>query len=795
MIADKKLQYEVAVASLFHDIGKFKQRAFGGDENNLLQKTKGIEAVYLPSSKDDRFTHRHALWTFDFFHNEFKSVIDCSDNDFLYSINIEKIAKLAAIHHNPDNDSLSQIISIADRYSAGNDRSKDQSQYKPKDYLRKPLRSIFSSLHLWEDEWKIDKSRWTYSLKPIADSDSMFPLENVDISENEYRKQYDLFIDEMNKSIQMISSYELLLAKLKDLLYKYTWCIPSATNDYLNDISLYDHSVTTMAIAIALLNNDDGTDKISVCAFSVSGIQSFIFQSKFASFKNAAKIFRGRSFIVSAFSTAMKKLISERLGIIPFSDIRDAGGGMTLLLPDFDEIGAKLEEIQLECEKFLLLRYYGTLSFCLYYENGVSPECFGKGKYIDFNKRISKALSISKMHKFSHFVSQGVAPVLPLYKEKKICDACGKHGTESDLCEICESERVIGEKLPKGNLFIISSQYGDYEILPGYFLSVLKQSNASNASDSVWSLKKKEENCYPIWRLNNYTPDCDFCDIARNALSEDGTGKPFLAYIKIDVDNLGKLVSKGLPKSEYSISRFSTFSRSLHYFFNEYIHSLLEEEYSSVYTVLSGGDDLFVIAPWNKSLELIKRIKEDFRRFCCFNDELHFSAGVVIAKPKEPFTLVNSRANIALELYAKEYHEKNAISYFDTVFSLDELDAFIRDYKYLKSFFRTIPEDRTKPLTMGFLYRLYQYVSDRLMNTASERKYSVYAKLHYDIARNLLPEDASCSDTYFEVVDFILNRFDNYNSEKELEIFKLMLIQIMYEVRKTKQEDIECLLN
>lgn len=793
MSADKRKQYELAIAALLHDIGKFKQRAYGGKEEYLLRETKNLDAILLPLTEDDRYSHRHALWTYDFFMSDFKNVIEKANNDFLFSLNIEKIAKLSAAHHRPDNDA-EKIISLADRYSAGNDRAY-KSTYHRGAYLATPLRSVFSSYKLGkDDDWQTEKSLYSYALKPISAPDAMFPVKQLNISTEDYKALYDKFLNSFSLSISEIHDYEALLLKLKDLLYEFTWCIPSATNDYLNDISLYDHSVTTMAIAVALLNGDEKQDTIGICAFCVSGIQSFIFQSKYASFKNAAKIFRGRSFIISAFSAAMKKLICDRLGIIPFVDIRDAGGGMTLLLPSSNEIRKQLDEIQAECEKYLLLKYYGTLSFCFYYKQGVSPLVFGKDKYIDFSKSISNALALSKSRKFSHVIAEGLNPVLPLDGGKDVCSACGKHGVASDsFCETCKNELDLGAKIPQGNYFSISNQDGDYEILPDIFLKIDSEEKYLNPVDLIWSLNPNDTR-WPLWRLNNYTPNCDFSAIADSAVSEEGRGKPFLSYIKIDVDNLGKLVSSGLPKSEYSISRFTTFSRSLHYFFNSYMHRLLEEEFPYVYTVLSGGDDLFVIAPWNQSLSLVKRIKDAFGIFCCNNADLHFSAGIAIARPKEPFALINIRANEALDKRAKEYEGKNAIAYMDSVFSLGELDSFILECNRFKEYVR-IDDDESKPITMGFLYRLYQYATDRQYGSSIEKQYGVFSKIHYDIARNLATEKKEYQEKYTEVADYILNRFNNYKSENDLNKFRLMLIQIIYECRKTNQEEIKWLLN
>jgi len=46
--------------------------------------------------------------------------------------------------------------------------------------------------------------------------------------------------------------FHVYLPSLISVLEKYTWCIPSAIYHTLPDISLFDHSVSTAAIASAL---------------------------------------------------------------------------------------------------------------------------------------------------------------------------------------------------------------------------------------------------------------------------------------------------------------------------------------------------------------------------------------------------------------------------------------------------------------------------------------------------------------------------------------------------------------
>ena len=787
-MVDKEKQSVIAIAALMHDVGKFKQRAYGGDEAFICPEALAMQGQLLPHSQDGRYTHRHALWTYDFFLQDFKNMINDSDNQFLWNIEWEKIARLAASHHNPSTEE-ERIVTKADCSSAGLDRDSLLS-YENGMYVTNPLRSLIAKIG---QDQNGERSTYSYHLSKLTSEEYTMPENGVHLSVKEYRTLYDGFKLELENSLSNISGYEQLIRKLKDLLLEYTWCIPSATNDYLSDVSLYDHSITTMSIALALLCSEENGTQLRICAFGISGIQSFIFQHKFASFKNAAKIFRGRSFIVSVFSTAFEKYLCSKLDLIPFLDVMDAGGNITLLLPDTEEIVNELEKCQKEIELFLLEKYHATLSIVMDYSIVSNISDFGMGKYKKLRKEIGKSLNLRKSQKFRFAIGEK-GYVLDSIPGSRVCEACGKHGTGDDnteLCILCQKQKKLGQDIPVKNLMMLSFKEGDYEILPSLYLSFVDYLDYVNAGNSIWAMNSTYES-YPAWRINNYTSGEDFEDLAANSVNKNGKGKPFLAYVKIDVDSLGQIINDGMNESEYSVSRFATLSRTLHHFFNMYVHSLLEKDYPHSYTVLSGGDDLFLIMPWNTALLFVQHLKQDFKMFCSNNPTLHFSAGIVIAKAKEPFAFVNDKVNFALDEKAKKFKGKNAISFMGVSFSLNDLDEFIDEYNTFRSFVQS-EERPNAPLSTGFVYRLYQYILDMLSEKNDEisltRKYGTCSRLHYDIARNINPRNEKEEECQ-NAIKYVIDKLINYSNIKELEKFKLILIQTLYdEMRTTSMEE------
>ncbi|MCK9330651.1 MAG: type III-A CRISPR-associated protein Cas10/Csm1, partial [Candidatus Cloacimonetes bacterium] len=683
-----KDQYEIGIASLLHDIGKFKQRAFGGNETESISKeVLSMEGQLLPVF-EQRYSYRHALWTYDFFINDLFPLV--KDRSWDIALDWEKIARESASHHNPS-EGFSRFVSRADRLSAGIDRYTGdvvtESSNIPSEkyrYLKTPLRALFSSINNGSRTATPTMSRYSYKLSKVEDATA--PAIDADCDEmlNDYQELWKQFISDLGE-IKNLSSVMQLLSKLKDLMLEYTWCIPSATNDFLNDISLYDHSITTMALAIALSCSENREKPFRLFAADISGIQSFIFQSSKDSFPNAAKVFRGRSFIVSAVSTACRLEISDVIGLIPFTDIIDAGGKFTLILPDSDGLEERLDRMQEEQETYFLHEHLGTLSVLADYSMCVSPNALsmeydeqtGRTNFSRTQIELSRRLNARKTRKFSHVDLHGKWVLDDVNMAGGRCAACGiRTADDGEFCTTCRSEIDLGARIPDSRFVSFEKDSGEGSRITKNYSVVL--SDRSRSDRLCYSLKTVEDSL-PLWRLNTYTPDKDFTEIAEGAVSDDGKGKPFLAYVKLDVDNLGEIFIDGLPSKLYSISRYVALSRLFHNFFNVNVREMLRNSYEDAYTVISGGDDVFIILPWNKAVGLVSDLNNQFKTYCCENPSIHFSAGIVVTGATTPFALVNRKTNEALDDGAKKREGKNCVEYFGQLFSFDELNQLKDD--------------------------------------------------------------------------------------------------------------------
>ena len=139
-------------------------------------------------------------------------------------------------------------------------------------------------------------------------------------------------------------------------------------------------------------------------------------------------------------------------------------------------------------------------------------------------------------------------------------------------------------------------------------------------------------------------------DLAAGAVT-DGLGVEALGGLKADVDNLGLLMACGLRNNLYTVSRMASLSRQLDHFFSLYLPSFLSasQDFQNVYTVFAGGDDLFLIGPWNRIIELASVLENKFKDYVCRNPEITFSAGISLHKPHTPINALARASETALE--------------------------------------------------------------------------------------------------------------------------------------------------
>ena len=413
---------EVILAAMFHDLGKFGQRAAAARSEQLKEQ-------YCPVKKGYH-SHVHVLNTDHFVENILPLPA-------AFGLNRSLIAKMAANHHKPDYDSVEEsCLVIADHLASGADRYKDDEwdeQDKDRfDHITSRLGCIFEEIRLNKHVVPPASAMHAYRLRPIDEEDAVYPETLDKLKKKEGQEEYAIhwqkFTDELrNHSVlhQDALHFDQYLGCLNTVLEKYLWCVPAASFKVIPDISLYDHGYLTAAIAQAVYAYhqkqgakpentaaDKTVKKFLLYGGDLSGIQKYIFQIDKSHSTGVAKIFRARSFYLQMITRAVVCEVLERLELYRVAQIMDAGGKFMLLLPNTKEVQQILTDLELELDEEFLRQFHGELSL-----NTCRQEASFDDLLLEkFNSTLSEffdRLDTAKLRRFQQYTtSAGYSPIL-----------------------------------------------------------------------------------------------------------------------------------------------------------------------------------------------------------------------------------------------------------------------------------------------------------------------------------------------------------------------------------------------
>jgi CRISPR-associated protein Csm1 len=726
----------VILAALLHDIGKFLQRGSFGSLN-IEGKHPEVSSRFISA-----------------YHSLFEQVSDAT------------LLKTLVQHHHehgsfrPDlsvqdlppgrTRTLAYLISKADNLSSS-ERGGRTEQYQ--DFKATPLVSIFGRVSLCKDE-KANILR--YHPLPLTDTSSLsaiFPDNFVEYRTGEMNQLLTSFGNEFQEFATLAdkSNFDCLFTHLLGFLQKYTWCIPSNTQEEIPDVSLYDHLKTTAATAACLyqyhiatdtLDEEhikDDTERFRLVVGDLSGIQDYIFDIATSGAGGVAKRLRARSLYIQLLTeVACHKILREM--DLPFANIvMSSGGRFYLLLPDISEAKDVVQSVQHQVDDWFLRQLNGELALNLaavtFGKEGFEA---GKGSKTGFGKvlqDLNSELALRKRHRFAETLRDQQtwtedAFLLGEFHGEQLCRSCHKFPLSGeDLCTHCEQDLRIGANLPRANYiaFFSEGNVGDIPLL-GYSASITSQLGFSRPPYLVFKLNHtymRELYHYPALPkyIANYTPtaesfNCDKCrmrstceekpdkpdEMAKfNCLAYESDGRPLLGFLKADVDNLGATFIYGLkrdsPEGGFdTISRLSTLSRQMDTFFSGWVERLTSSDFTHCYTIFSGGDDLFLVGPWSEITSLAARIKHDFTRYAG-NPQMTLSAGVFLSAPRFPISRASREANQLLD--SSKNAGRNAITILGYSIPWDRWELLERQWTELKPHLDKVPS--------AFLYKLLQY--------------------------------------------------------------------------------------
>lgn len=605
------------------------------------------------------------------------------------------------------------------------------------------LRSVFSRLRV--DGEAPPPVR--YAPAPLT-VEGIFPAKKPDAD-------ISALLGALERELEVLSHAKLpapdSLAVLLDTVFKkYLWCLPAAPG---GDVSLYDRMKAASAIGTCLLEtNAEAKEPFLLLAADFSGIQSYIFSVARTGVKGVAKRLRARSFLVDVMVQALAYELCERFALPQGNIMMLTGGKFYLLLPNLPETAQRLQEIRAEIDRYLFRRFQGDI-----YVN-MAWVIFGDEGLLDYSATVtelSRRLRESKSRPFRAALTAEEGgwreDTFVLQNElggKKSCPSCRRRLMERprELCPECAMQEELGGRLATASRLFFSRDGGQYRLWDFCWLSL----DRSAAKGRILRAEQLND-----WRLDpaltdlplgvrlmaNHLPKENGEPLTFSDLAERAQGTKRIAVLKADVDNLGYLFADGMRERERhygTISRVSTLSRLLDQFFSGYVGHLLKTKYPNVYSVFSGGDDLFLIGPWDVMPALALDIREAFARLAGGNPCVTLSAAICAAAPKANIALLAERSEEELKTVKNSAPQalypgkpgRNGVSFLGTLFSWEDLAEQLDRVKLL--------EETAGAVDISILRRLGQYsrMYRRFLLDHDVMGLMFEPLFHYDHARN-----------------------------------------------------------
>jgi len=508
-----------------------------------------------------------------------------------------------------------------------------------------PLQSVFSRLRVDGDAVKP-----VYYAPAPAALDNVFPETEASFDPVPLLRAFEEELRRLDASGP--AGFDEWLTLLDTICKKYFWSFPACSGRNV-DISLYDRMKVTAAVGICLLEAGQDADKpYLLMASDFSGIQNYIFSVSRTGVKGVSKRLRARSFLVDVMVQSLAYRLCERLELPQSSIMMMTGGKFYLLLPNLPDAARRLDEIRDETDRWLYRKFRGDI----FVNMAWIP--FGDEGLLHYSETITELSARLRKNKQTPFRAALLDEngwktddffLYDTLDGKTACPSCARRLMRQgeEVCPECRMQEELGGRLASAETlwFSAEGQYPLWDFCGVSFDRSAAQGRLIRVEQlNRWTLDKSLlDTPLGVRLMANHLPREGAEPLTFSDIAERATGTKRIAVLKADVDNLGYLFADGMREANRhygTISRVSALSRLLDMFFSGYVGSLLRGKYGNVYSVFAGGDDLFLIGPWDVMPELALVIHDAFTRLSGGNPCVTLSAAVCAADPKTNVALL-----------------------------------------------------------------------------------------------------------------------------------------------------------
>ncbi len=519
-------------------------------------------------------------------------------------------------------------------------------------------------------------------------------------------------------------------------------------------------------------------------------------------FEHVAKRLRGRSFYLGLLGDVAADYLIRTLGLSAANVLFVGGGRFDLLIPAGDAAAQALNEARAKLDDWLLKEFTGDLGLQIatadvrpadmrdmrrvYAELDMQLEV---GKQRKWERYLLKGeFHISTADKYH---ACQVCHTTPL-SDPGICDKCKFHNelgrklpyTTHLAFAYGETPLKHGEPLPDFQdvlgvrvalldadeaRTLMAELKRSGEARPALMLQRLNDSDflREDAPAEVGMSFRFLANSAPIARQNLKALGIEAVgkdDVLHfEAIAHLSTGAERLGVLKADVDRLGMIFGEGLSNEtdQPTIARLSALSNAMDAFFAGWLNELCQDvsreweaeqakldaekrhEWAGrtdglFYVMYSGGDDLFIVGPWDAMLTLAEHLRAGWAEYVCFNPNVTLSAGFMPVKPRYPVQRFAHEVDDALD--AAKSAGRNRISLFGQTVSWSKDEPRFSELMALAYDLRDNVEKGDVPRTLVHdLGRLERQHRER-SNGGRQLKPMWTPRLYYTLARRVKKE-------------------------------------------------------
>ena len=443
----------VALAAYLHDLGKFAERARLEVSPDALAAHKTQYCPWhstTPGGKNGYHSHVHAAYTalaFDQIERHAPNLVQDEMTPFVNRSQLQagsdtdSLVNAAAAHHRPDTF-LQWIIATADRLASGFEREAFE-QYNAaqegnadnptgRNHYQARLLSLLEQVQIdgAGKTHSLKSLQWRYPLKALSPQ-AIFPQPRDKCEPGQdgpAQQEYAALWQQFLQALQAIpaahrSQWPLWLDHFDTAWLTFTHAIPSATAfGSKPEVSLYDHSKTTAALAVALWRwheaegqtdataakrlkerSDWDEQKFLLIQGDFFGIQDVIFADGSQTRRDAARLLRGRSFQVSLFTELAALKVLDALQLPPTSQITNAAGKFLIVAPNTAQARQQLAAVRQELNDWFLQHSFGLAGLGLAGKAASSNDFLDKKPSHRFQALMGELfadLEKAKLHRF-----------------------------------------------------------------------------------------------------------------------------------------------------------------------------------------------------------------------------------------------------------------------------------------------------------------------------------------------------------------------------------------------------------